>query len=84
MFTQNLEYFHTSSLIDCSDDSFICVVRTYAWVRMTLMFTKLKLIKIVASGTGSRRITIPKDMVGEIFKRTEYASIKKSVDSLRD
>lgn len=39
--------------------------------------TEFRLVRVVPTGTGSKRITIPKDLLTEVLGNSEYATISK-------
>jgi hypothetical protein len=40
------------------------------------------LVRVVPTGTGSKRITIPKDLLTEVLGNSEYATISKKEGGL--
>jgi hypothetical protein len=46
-------------------------------MKMAQMLSDFKLVRIVPVGNGSKRITIPKEMLTEILGEDEYAAISK-------
>ena len=47
------------------------------------MSETLRLVRLIPVGNGSRRVTLPKEMLDEIVGESEYLAISKDRGSLR-
>jgi hypothetical protein len=48
-----------------------------------MMSENYRLVRLIPVGNGSRRVTLPKEMLDEIVGKSEYMAVSKDKGSLR-